>query len=79
MPREAANALSLEGFKARLHGALISLVYLSLSLAMAWELELKHLKLLSQPKPFYDMQINKIFPAFFFSIFFATRQNKSPK
>jgi len=54
LPREAVNAPSLEVFKARLDGALSSLVWWKMSLLMAGGVEPDDLQGPFQPKPFYD-------------------------
>jgi len=47
-------APSLAVFKARLDGALSTLLWWKMSLPVAWGLELDHLEGPLQPKPFYD-------------------------
>jgi len=60
LPREAVAAPSLEGFKARLDGALSNLGWWKMSLPMAGGLEPDELSGPFQPKPFYgSKQINK--------------------
>jgi len=54
LPREAVAAPSLEGFKARLDGALSNLVYWNMSLPTAGRLQLDDLEGPFQPKQFYD-------------------------
>ena len=54
LPREAVAVPSLAGFKARLDGALRSLVWWKMSLLMAGGLEPGDLSGPFQPKPFYD-------------------------
>jgi len=57
LPRDAVAAPSLAVFKARLDGALISLVWWKVSLLMAGELEPDDLSGPFQPLPFYDSMI----------------------
>jgi len=59
LPREAVAAPSLAGFKARLDGALSTLVWWKMSLLMAGELERDDLQGPFQPKPFYDSLISR--------------------
>jgi len=54
LPRGAVAAPSLAGFKARLNGALSTLVWWKMSLLMAGGLEPDDLQGPSQPKPFSD-------------------------
>ena len=54
LPSEVVNAPSLEAFKARLDGAVSSLVSREVSLLIAGGLELSDLKGHFQPKPFYE-------------------------
>jgi len=51
LPREAVDAPSLEVFKARLDGALSSLVWWKMSLPMAGRLKLYEFKVPSNPNP----------------------------
>jgi len=53
LPREVADAPSLETFKARLDGALINLIQLKMSLLMAAGLDWMAFKGPFQHKPFY--------------------------
>jgi len=55
--RESVDASSLEVFKARLDGALSSLVWWKVSLPVAGGLELGDLSGPFQPKPVYDPMI----------------------
>jgi len=57
LPREAVPAPSLAGFKARLDGALSTLVWWKVSLLMAGGLETNDLSGPFQPKQFYDSMI----------------------
>jgi len=57
LPREAVAAPSLAGFKARLDGALSSLVWWKMSLLMAGGLEPDDLQGPFQPKPFHDSML----------------------
>jgi len=57
LPREDVDAPTLEAFKARLDGALSSLVERAVSLPIAGGLERQHLRGPFQSKPFYDSMI----------------------
>jgi len=57
LPREVVDDPSLEVFKARLDGALSSLVWWKVSLPMAAGLELGDPYCPLQPKPFYDSMV----------------------
>jgi len=61
LPREAVAALSLAVFKARLNGALSSLVWWKMSLLLAGGLEPDGLQGPFQPLPFYDCSIAHCF------------------
>jgi len=60
LPREAVAAPSLAVFKARLDGALSTLVWWKMSLLMAGGLEPDDLQGPFQPKPFYDSQMGSV-------------------
>jgi len=62
LPREAVAAPSLAVFKARLDGALSTLVWWKMSLLMAGGLELDDLQSPFQPKPFYDSMVPLLQP-----------------
>jgi len=57
LSREVVDAPSLEALKARLDGAVSTLVKSKMSLPLAEGLELDDLKGPFQPKPFYDSMI----------------------
>jgi len=60
LPREAVAAPSLAVFKARLDGALSTLVWWKMSLLMAGGLEPDDLEGPFQPKSFYDSMITTL-------------------
>jgi len=71
LPREAGNAPSLEVFKARLNGALGSLlqhqIWRSVALPVAGVLELDDHWVPFQPKPFYDSIVLIVLHRFLFT------------